>query len=175
MKKLIATVSLLLAIPMFALAQNADHHYPWQGYFLLGIGTGSSASYGASHFVTEQMALGGEGISKTGLGLGFEMGWTHWSQHQPWMRTPSLDVSFHFPKAVHHRIEPFVQAGATLLYSQIGSGNRGSAAANFGGGINLWMTKHVALRWDVKDFTQGARPGFAYPNLLEFRMGLAFR
>jgi outer membrane protein W len=98
------------------------------------------------------------------------MGWTHWEQYQPWVRTPSLYVSFHFPKAAHQKIEPFVQAGATLMYFQTDNG-RGSAAANFGGGANLWFTKHVALRCDVKDF-QGTN---TYPNLLEFRIGLAFR
>ncbi len=169
MKKLIAIAGLLFVFSMFASAQSADHHYPSQGYFLFGVGSGASGT----SLVTEQMAFGGEAISKTGLGLGFEMGWTHWSRYQPWVRTPSLDVSFHFPKAAHPAIEPFVHAGATLMYFQMDHG-RGSAAANFGGGVNLWVMKHMAVRWDVKDFTQ-VKSGFAYPDLLEFRIGVTFR
>jgi hypothetical protein len=179
MKTVIATLTLFLMAPVFASAQDTDHHYPWQGYYLFGFGTTTSPANAGNgnpaHYPTEQIAFGGEVISKPGLGLGFEMGWTHYAQYQPWERTPSLDVSFHFPKVAHRKLEPFVQAGATLMYFQT-SDSRGSAAANFGGGINYWFIKHVALRCDFKDFRQGIEPdATSYPNHLEFRVGMAFR
>ncbi|MGO8790446.1 MAG: hypothetical protein ACLQVL_24100 [Terriglobia bacterium] len=179
MKTLIATAVLFVVVPMSASAQNADHYYPWQGYSLFGFGTttwpANAGNGNPAHYLTEQIAFGGEVISKPGLGLGFEMGWTHYEQYQPRERTPSLDVSFHFPKATHRKIEPFVEAGGTLMYFQTSEG-RGSAAANFGGGINYWFLKHVALRCDFKAFRQSIAPDAAgYPNHIEFRVGMTFR
>jgi hypothetical protein len=168
MKKLIATVGLLLAVPVIASAQNRAHHYRWQGYSLFGAGAASNGSFDP---LAGQVAFGGEGISRIGLGLGLEVGWTHLSRAL-WLRTPSLGLSYHFPKAAHQKVEPFVQAGATVMYYELGYG-RGAAAANVGGGVNLWVTKHIALRWDVRDFIPSAQS--SYPSVFEFRIGLAFR
>jgi hypothetical protein len=182
MKKLFAITALLLLAPGLASAQKSDHHSPFQGYFLFGFGTDSPPinqySYlyppgYATHSVSKQLAFGGEVVSKPGLGLGFEMGWIRTIQNALWVRTPSLYVSYHFPKLAHRKIEPFVDAGATLMYDQFDE-TRGAAAANFGGGVNFWFMKHVGLRCDVKDFRQG-HPSPEYPNFLELRVGVAFR
>lgn len=175
--KILGLAALVAVIPMFAFGQNVDHHYPWQGDILIGVGSASiSPSYGVSNSnqATAQFALGGEVISKPGLGLGFEMGWANWvaPYREPWVRTPSLDVTYHLPKVANRKIESFVAAGATLMYFQTHD-NRGSAASNFGGGVNVWFANHMGLRCDLRVFRQGKN--YTYPNLIEFRVGLAFR
>jgi hypothetical protein len=182
MKRLIATTTLLLVIPIFAPAQSADHHYPWQAYSIFGVGSDPPIIYPISpyfggywtlHSDSKQVAFGGEGILKVGLGLGFEMGWTKLLRSSIWLRTPSLYVSYHFPSVVHRKVEPFVQAGATVMNYGIGE-DRGYACANLGGGVNLWVTRHLALRSDVKGF-RGDAAFPEYPNFLEFRFGVTFR
>jgi len=181
MKSLLAAAVLLFIIPIFGGAETAERYSPWQGYCLFGVGTGAQnfeflpeyPFFRTRPAATEQVALGAEVVSKEGLGLGFEMGWAHWDRGRPWVRTPSLDLSFHFPKFAHHKIEPFVQAGATLLYEQLGEG-RGGVAINVGGGINYWFSRHLALRADVKGFPQPAYYQ-GYPTLVEFRAGLTLR
>ncbi len=180
MKRLIATTTLLLVIPIFAPAQSADHHYPLQAYSVFGVGTDPPeiypiypGGYGTLHSDSKQVAFGGEGILKVGLGLGFEMGWTKLLRSSIWLRTPSVYVSYHFPSFAHRKVEPFVQAGVTVMNYGIHV-ERGYASANFGGGVNFWVLRHLALRSDVKGFRGGAAYP-EYPNFLEFRFGVTFR
>jgi hypothetical protein len=53
-------------------------------------------------------------------------------------------------------------------------GGRGAPGANIGGGINLWLAKHAALRFEARDHGGGSDyiPGNQY---LSFRVGMTFR
>jgi hypothetical protein len=50
---------------------------------------------------------------------------------------------------------------------------RGSPAGNFGGGANLWLAKHAALRLEFRDVV-GAHY-WVYTHYLSFRAGVTIR
>jgi hypothetical protein len=160
-------------MPALALAQNADHRYRGQGYFFFGLGT--AATYGYRH-VIEHVGGGGEGFLYKGFGMGGEAGYAHWGRGefaQAWVG--SVDGSYHFRRsAPRGGVDPFVLVGATG-YFPTSHGERGSPAGNFGGGVNLWLKAHAALRLEVRDHvTSGG--GFGPQNhYVSFRVGVTFR
>jgi Outer membrane protein beta-barrel domain len=74
---------------------------------------------------------------------------------------PSVNVGF---ASGHDRVAPFVSGGYTF------AGN--SAAFNIGGGVNIGVHEHVALRAEVRNFHMI----FDVPlNVYEVRFGITFR
>jgi hypothetical protein len=187
MRRLIATAAWLLLVPTLALAQAAqstDHQPRGDGYFffgIVGIGSGSyNGAYGLSSgstFVVHGGGGGGEVNLYHGLGLGGELGYAHWSSGasgSAWI--PSVDLLMHLrankPRSL---VDPFLSGGPSA-YIPTQYGTRGSPAFNFGGGVNLWLSKHAALRCEFRDYV-AANSGNLQPgqNYASFRFGVTFR
>jgi hypothetical protein len=65
------------------------------------------------------------------------------------------------------KVVPFVSGGYSLAFR--------SDVLNmvyFGGGVNYWMKKRLALKFEVRDQLSPSEPR---DNLLQFRVGLLFR
>jgi hypothetical protein len=176
MKELTAAAVLLLVVPALASAQNTNHQYRGQGYVFFGLGT--SMGYPFSYPAVRQLGFGGEGFLFKGLGLGAEVGYAWWGGYDD-AYVGSVDVSYHFRRGSPRRgADPFVLGGFTL-YAPTSHGERGTAAGNFGGGVNLWVKEHAALRLEVRDHVNG-NSGFGPPfgpgnHYLSFRVGMTFR
>ena len=171
MKRLIATAALLLVVPMLASAQTADQTHG-QGYVFFGLGTSVG---GRSYQVpaVKQVGLGGERFLYEGLGLGADVGYARWGGgYESEALIASGDVSYHFRRhAARGGVDPFLLIGVTGFFPT--STGRGSPACNFGGGVNLWVTEHAALRLEARDHVYGSYiPGNQY---LSFRVGVTFR
>ena len=83
--------------------------------------------------------------------------------------------TYHFGRsAARGGIDPFVLGGFSLFGPTSRGGGRGSPGGNFGGGINLWLAKHAALRFEARDHAPGSGyiPGNQY---LSYRVGVTFR
>jgi hypothetical protein len=116
---------------------------------------------------------GGEGFLYKGLGMGAEVGHASWGQgleDSAWIA--SGDLSYHFGRhARPGRVDPFVLGGPSFVGpTHVG---RGSLGGNFGGGANLWLAKHAALRLEFRDIV-GAKY-WVYTHYLSFRIGMTFR
>jgi len=182
MKKLMAAAGLVLLLPGLAWAQSepsADRPNRGDGYFFFALGNGSNNGgngYSNGSAVVEHVGGGGEVNLYAGFGLGAELGYAHWSQGTwgaAWV--PSGDMLFHFRGATtRRRVDPFVLGGISG-YNPATYESRGSPAVNLGGGVNLWFTKHAALRLEFRDYAttrQELEPG---PNSASFRFGVTFR
>ncbi len=173
MKKLSMTAALLLLMPALASAQNAQHPYRGQGYAFFGLGTGTKYQLPLPLF--EHIGFGGEGFLYKGLGFGAEAGYAHWGwgDAQAWIG--SVDPSYHFRRhAARGGVDPFVLGGFTLFAPTSKGGGRGMPGGNFGGGVNLWLKEHAALRLEVRDHLNGNGTGLGN-HYLSFRVGMTFR
>ena len=179
MKRLIATTALLFMVPALALTQHEDHPYRGQGYFFFGLGTGTVGGY---HPVFDQVGFGGEGFLYKGLGVGAEAAYATWAgpvegyRHQTWIG--SVDVSYHYRRrAARGAVDPFLLGGFSLYGPTSKGGGRGQPGGNFGGGVNLWLVKHAALRFEVRDHVNcdPYLPGEDTLSAISFRVGVTFR
>jgi hypothetical protein len=172
MKRLIATVGLLLVVSMLASAQNTDHEYRGQGYLFFGLGiTPRPSCLGCG--VIKHIGFGGEGFLYKGFGVGAEVGYAHWGP-DAWIG--SGDMSYHFRRsAARRRVDPFVLIGVTGYFPT--SEGRGAPAGNFGGGVNLWLREHAAMRLEVRDHVNPlyANNGWLGIHYISFRVGVTFR
>jgi len=173
MKKLIATAALLLALPMFASAQTSEHCWA-QGYLFFAPGVVWNRHETGVGSATVHLGGGGEGFIYRGLGVGAEIGYMAlWSRFNDGPGVGSVNASYHF----HHRatagsIEPFVTAGYTLFFR---AGTSGSA--NFGGGINYWLARQGAVRFEARYQATHAE-SYAFggaDRIIEFRVGVTWR
>jgi hypothetical protein len=174
MKRLIAAAVMSLMVPALVSAQNKDHQFRGQGYVIFGLG--ASSTY---HHAVAQLSLGGEGFLYKGLGLGAEVGYAWWGGFYNKAYVGSVDMSYHFRRRTPRRgVDPFVLGGFTL-YAPTMHGDRGTAAGNCGGGVNLWVIAHAALRLEVRDHingTSGYGPSFGPgSHYASFRFGITFR
>jgi hypothetical protein len=181
MKRLVATTTLLLMIPIFASAQGEAHPYRGQGYGFFALGTGLNDS----HPLVEQLGFGGEGFLYKGLGFGGEAVWSHYSflgyDRPAWIG--SVDGSYHFRRhAPRGGIDPFLVGGPSI-YSPTSPGEyvvlppNGAIVAiggNFGGGVNFWFTNHAALRLEFRQHLNGS-PYLPGNVAFAFRVGVTFR
>ena len=72
-------------------------------------------------------------------------------------------------------VDTFVFGGASV-YIPTTYGVRGSRAGNFGGGVNLWFSKHTALRLEFRDYVKNnAYDLQPAQNYASFRVGVTFR
>lgn len=172
MKKLIATVALLVMVPASVSAQDTDHPYRGQGYLVFGVGPGTG---GPSNPIFKQAGGGGEGFLYKGLGVGAEVEYASGGNYEfskAWIG--SADFSYHLRRhAARGKVDPFVLGGLSVVGPTQKGGGRGSPAGNFGGGANLWLAQHAALRLEFRDVV-GAN-FWPYSDVLSFRVGVTFR
>jgi hypothetical protein len=168
MNKLIATVDLLLMVPMLVSAQNTDPRYRVQGYVFIGQGTYSEnpALYGVGH-----VGGGGDVLLFKALGVESELGVM--GRPGDGVGLFSIDPSYRLlPSSSKSKVVPFVEGGYTRAF-----GNRyftySENLLNFGGGIHYWPFKRVGLRLEFRDYVDhGYVVTRHYPAL---RIGLALR
>jgi hypothetical protein len=179
MRKRIAIAALLFAVPRWAPAQNADHHYHGQGYLFLADGASNPASY--------QFGGGGEWLFNKGFGLASEIerSTQFWSGTTLNTWIGSTDLSYHFGSSTKNRkLEPFVTSGYTFFYVS-GITLPHDNGANFGGGLNIWLKGHAALRLEIRDSFGGRNASAEFEpsgttyllpqHLVSFRIGVTFR
>ena len=173
MKRLIATVALLLLVPALAPAQNAYHPYRGQGYLFFGLGPGTGSGWSTNTLI-KQVGFGGEGFLYKGLGVGAEAAYASWGQYYNKAWIGCGDLSYHFRRhAARLQVDPFVLGGVSIVGPTQVGGGRGSPAGNFGGGANLWLAQHAALRFEVRDVV-GAN-FWEFDHVIAFRIGMTFR
>jgi hypothetical protein len=175
MKKLIAVAVLLLILPTLARAQVASPRYVWQGYAFLGAGTGARAC-GSYCGAVWHGGAGLESFWYKGLGIGGEVGYAHWGPYYNDAFVLSGDFSYHFRRrAVRGQVDPFVVIGSSAYFPA--SQGRGATAGNFGGGANVWLTRRLALRLEVRDYVNpnASVNGWPGTHSVSFRVGVTFR
>ena len=173
MKKLIATAILLVMIPALAWAGNADSSNQVQGYGFVGpIVRGPSSALAQRGGVSA--GLGAEALIYRGLGFGAEAGYAEGGRFP--MGTGAIDFTYHFIGNKRRiKIEPFLTGGYSLYFGHDTGQGRTENGWNVGGGASFWVTKHVALRCEVRGFA-GIRFEFdAAKNFVAFRVGFTFR
>jgi opacity protein-like surface antigen len=175
MNKPLLAAALLILASTGASAQDTQPRYRGQGYVVFGLGPSFQDQFGRGHFV-KYVGGGGEGFLFKGIGLGAEAGYAHWGEgvdHNAWIA--SADFSYHFARtAPKGKIDPFVLAGATL-YAPTEHGERGAPAANFGGGVNIWLRDHAGLRLEARHHYQYEVEFGPGANYLSIRIGVTFR
>jgi hypothetical protein len=183
MKNFITTAVLLLLTSATAWAQGGDvPHYRAEGYSFFGVGPaiGSTIPPGVVLIYpalprpsVEHVGLGADLFLYKGLAFAPEVGYAHWGAYDQEAGVGSLDLAYHFlPKSYHGKVEPFVLGGYTCMFN---GGFYLRGGANFGAGANVWLSKHAALRLETRDeFGRNVSPT-GYRDILEFRLGVAFR
>jgi hypothetical protein len=109
-----------------------------------------------------------------GLGVGAEVGYARWKRYDGDAWIVSGDFSYHFRRsAPRGGVDPFVLGGITGFFPT--STGRGAPAGNFGGGVNVWLTEHAALRLEVRDHVNTVAGDYPGPHYVSFRFGVTFR
>jgi len=172
MKRLVAAATLLAIMPALASAQSKDHPSRGQGYFFFGLGPTDDVWLGQG--VIKHVGFGGEGFLYEGLAAGAELGYVHAAPYAADAWIASGDVSYHFRRrATRSGVDPFVLGGITGFFPT--STGRGAPAGNFGGGVNVWLTEHAALRLEVRDHVNTVGTDYPGPHYVSFRFGVTFR
>jgi|SRR5208282_4879021 len=167
MPKFLAVAALLLFAPALGMAQDATHPSRGQAYLLFGVA--KTNAEGRSFNTT--MGFGGEGLISGVVGVGAEAELLSPVN----MGAGSVDLSYHFVSTKRpSNLEPFAIGGLSIYFGE----RRALYGGNLGCGLNSWVTKHVALRLEVREnFGPGEefRETFGFTRLTAFRFGLAFR
>jgi len=173
MKNLIATAALMLIVPALVWAGNGDNRVQGQAYLFVGpIATtyaGAPPNWGL-HINT---GLGGQVLFYKGLGLAAEVGYGRSGSIYQAAGIGSIDLSYQFISHKHPpRIEPFAVGGVSAYF-----GNGGHTTGfNLGGGINCWVQRHVALRFEIRDHSHISPYEFPQrTGFVAFRFGVTFR
>ncbi len=165
-----AGVALLIAsIP--ALAQSHAFVYVAPG----GMATWSPSLHGDA-FV--HLGGGGEYVTKSGLGIGADAG-AMGELFRGTGGTFSVDGSYHFRR--QRLVDPFVLAGYSLFFHRSSVNlfnfvpNTGIPSANlfnFGGGTNLWFSRHAGAKLEFRDHLHSENGSIVH--YAEFMMGVGF-
>jgi hypothetical protein len=171
MKKLIAAAALLLVAPALVWAESPDDPLQGQFYFFtapivsntqyyfnpayIGVvfppGQPVPANYYSTKVGGNNTGFGGEVLVRKGVGVGIELGYAgpDWSfDGNGAVGVGSLDASYHlFGNKSRRRVEPFATGVYSLYFGQRTTTRSGF---NLGGGVNLWLIKHAALRLEVR-------------------------
>ena len=181
---------------MFALAQDADSPARAQGYVFIGpivsntqymlnpayygvlfpIGTPPPSNLFFHQRGGVNAGFGGEFFVRKGLAVGPEFGYAgpDWSFGTgSAVGVGSIDACYHFfGKKNHRRIEPFVVGGYSLYFGDRTDFQNGF---NLGGGVNLWVAKHAALRLEIRDQDHINYFHSQFTRFVAFRVGMTFR
>ena len=115
-------------------------------------GTTYQLGGGGESFIYKGFGVGAE-IAAAGPATGFEYG------------VGSVNFSYHLlPGLSERKLEPFVSAGYTFFLV-----NGVTSGANAGAGVNWWLSKNLALRFELRDNFEGRG------DLIGFRIGMTFR
>ncbi len=175
MKRLIVIIAWLFVIPTLASAQSVYSPPRGLGYGSVGAGTKG---------MTPTAALGGEVYISKGLAVGAEVGATAITE-QKMFGVGSADLSYHFfSKKNRGSVAPFAAGGYTLFFGHNTSAGKDVTTNGFnvGGGLDLFTTKRLGVRLDVRYYGHGGRilSRYSFPNIdllsfVAFRIGMTFR
>jgi len=195
-KKLIAIIAWFFVMPASASAQDADKPTQVQAYvFIAPIVSNTRyvvnpAYYGvvfhhgdplpADFYSSRERGgvnagFGGEIFVHKGLGVGVEFGYAapEWRFSRIGVGIGSANASYHFfGKNNRRRIEPYVTGGYSLYF---GDRTAFESGFNLGGGINIWMARHVGLRLEVRDQDHINYFHSSFTRFVAFRVGVTFR
>jgi hypothetical protein len=182
MRILIATAALLLTVPTLAQAGNADGSSVHGQFYVFTAPIVSNTQYYWNYPYTavggNNTGFGGEVLVRKGVGVGVELGYAgpDWSfSGNGAIGIGSANGSYHFfGTKSRSRVDPFATGGYSLYFGQRTTFKSGF---NFGGGVNIWVVKHAALRLEVRG--QGGIntfDGFSqFTHYAAFRFGMTFR
>ena len=181
MKNLIRTAVLLLVLPAMVRGADADNSVQGRFYsFIAPIVSFPYDGYGGpgTSVIGNNTGFGGEVVTHKGAGVGIELGYAgNWSFNGTGsaLGVGSADVTYHFlGDKSGRKTEAFVTGGYTLYY---GERTTTQSGYNLGVGVNLWLTKHIAPRLELR--YQGGIDGFhgfsQFGELIAFRFGMTFR
>jgi hypothetical protein len=121
---------------------------------------------------------GGEYVLRNGIGLGADAG-AIGLLFGGTTGTLSLNGSYHFR---HQRlVDPFVIAGYSLFFDRTAMNfflpgpevhQENLSLFNFGGGMNLWFSRHVGAKIELRDHVHSGSGSTL--NYVEFMLGLGF-
>jgi len=177
-KRLIVVIACVCTAPAAVRAADADNSVQGQYYLFIGP-TLTNTQYnnnGTTSHGGNNTGIGGEVLMYKGVGMGIDLGYAgnwEYSKYGSALGVGSWDASYHFlGNRNTKRIEPFLEGGYSLYYGQR---TFTRSACNFGGGFNLWLTKHVAPRFEIR--YQGGINYFGsqYKEYAAFRFGVTFR
>lgn len=189
MRKLIATAALLLSVPPLVRAGNADGNSVQGQFYFFTAPIVSNTQYinvfrplEPVTFSTKvggnNTGFGGEVLVHKGVGVGVELGYAgpDWSfDGSGAVGVGSVDMTYHFfGNKSRRRLDPFATGGYSLYFGQRTTFQTGF---NFGGGVNIWVIRHAALRLEVRE--QGGINNFdgfsQFKHYVAFRVGMTFR
>jgi len=155
-------VLVYLAVVFFAMSCCASAQTPdrsrGQGYVFFAPGVGNY-EVGKPNI---HVGIGGEGFIYKGLGLGAEIGGVGRDRV---IGLGSANLSYHFfPGTTDNRLEPFVTVGYSIFF-RAGT----SQGYNAGGGINVWLNKNLAMRFEIRN-----QHSHRFETV-SFRIGVTFR
>lgn len=171
MKVLVAVATVFIAAGQCAGAHDVNGS-SGQGYVFFAPGLGNIGPNRANIHI----GAGGEGFIYKGLAIGPEIGGVGpWSTKSSGAKLGgfgdwvvglgSANLSYHLlPKTSDRKLEPFVTAGYSLFF-RAGL----SHGTNVGGGANVWLTKNIATRFEIRSQQSWRR------HSVNFRMGVTFR
>jgi hypothetical protein len=165
---LIRTAVILLAAGMPAPAQSHAFVYVAPGGALTG-------AFGGDAFV--HFGGGGEYVMKNGIGVGADAG-AIGLLFGGTTGTLSLNGSYHFRR--QRLVDPFVTAGYSLFFDRTGDSFffgtethlENLSLFNFGGGTNLWFSRHVGAKIEFRDHVHSGSGSTVH--YAEFMLGIAF-
>jgi len=198
MKKFIGIAALLLMLPAWASAEDANNAVQGQFYFFAAPIVSNTqyvanpAYYGVVFLPGQPLpadlnftkrggnntGFGGEVLIRNGVGVGVEFAYAgpDWSYDGGGaVGVGSVNATYHFFGNKSRKLaEPFLTGGYSLYYGQRTTTQSGF---NLGGGVNLWVFKHAALRLEIRDqggihYFDGFSP---FTNFAAFRFGMTFR
>jgi opacity protein-like surface antigen len=167
--------------PALVWAGNADDSPQGQFYFFTAPIVSNTQYYSNPPYTKvggNNTGFGGEVLFHKGVGVGIELGYAgdwSFSGNGSAVGVGSLDASYHFiGNKSRRRVEPFATGGYSLYY---GERTTTQSGFNLGGGVNLWVIKHAALRLEVR--YQGGINGFhgysQFNHFVALRVGMTFR
>jgi hypothetical protein len=197
-KTLVATAALLLTVPPLLWAGNADDNSVHGQFYIFTAPIVSNTQYyfnpqasracyevlrpPANCYLTAvggtNTGFGGEVLVRKGVGVVVELGYAgpDWSfSGNGAIGVGSANGSYHFfGNKSRRRIDPFATGGYSLYFGQRTTFTSGF---NFGGGVNIWVLKHAALRLEIRG--QGGINDFQgfsqFTHYAAFRFGMTFR
>jgi len=165
MKQIIVLFIVMMPALSYAQAPSQKERTSY-GYAFAGLMTDTTV--GGEYGI--HAGAGAEGISRSGFGVGGEIGYFRRSRLgiENGFGLLSVNPSYHFLNATKSRkLVPFATGGFSLFF-------RGSAAAggNFGGGVTYWFKDRLGVRFEVRDHIPARSDLGHFPS---FRVALTFR
>jgi hypothetical protein len=165
---LIRTAVILLSAGMPAPAQSHAFVYVAPGGAL-------TRAFAGDVFV--HFGGGGEYVMKNGIGVGADAG-AIGLLFGGTTGTLSLNGYYHFRR--QRLVDPFVTAGYSLFFDRTGDSFffgtethlENLSLFNFGGGTNLWFSRHVGAKIALRDHVHSGSGSTVH--YAEFMLGLAF-